>query len=129
MQWERHVHRWIDRMANEHLSKDHWRKSSQWFALTRAHAQLVVDDTIIDGIFRKDCYPTREDGWCVMLVVVLHACLSSGHAHPCRSHVAFLQYKSFHNAELLNLTESSNSMLVLSLSQPPVPALMMCMPA
>ena len=62
-QWERHVHRWIDRMASNHLSKDMWRKSSQWFALTRAHAQVIVDDTIIDGIFRRDCYPTREDGW------------------------------------------------------------------
>ncbi|KAK9792478.1 hypothetical protein WJX73_003670 [Symbiochloris irregularis] len=61
--WERHVHRWIDRMGSEHLSKDMWRKSSQWFALTRAHAQILADDTIIDSIFRKDCYPTTDDGW------------------------------------------------------------------
>lgn len=57
------MHRWIDRMRSEHLSKENWRKSSQWFAATREHARIFVDDTIIDGIFRKDCYPTREDGW------------------------------------------------------------------
>ena len=72
VQWERHVHRWIDRMASEHLTKENWRKSSQWFALTRAHAQIVVEDTIIDAIFRKDCYPTREDGWYVFSPCLPH---------------------------------------------------------
>ena len=50
-------------MSSDHLQKDMWRKSSQWFAATREHARIMVDDTIIDAIFRKDCYPTREDGW------------------------------------------------------------------
>lgn len=50
-------------MASEHLTKDMWRKSSQWFAVSREHAQIYVDDTIIDPIFRKDCFPTRDDGW------------------------------------------------------------------
>ena len=47
------------------LHLEHWRKSSQWFAISRDHAQAMVDDSAVDDIFRKDCYPTQEDGWCV----------------------------------------------------------------
>ena len=33
------------------------RKSSQWFGLTRAHAEVVVRDTQLLDVFRKDCRP------------------------------------------------------------------------
>ena len=33
----------------------HWRKSSQWFALTRKHAQLVMEDTELLPIFAQHC--------------------------------------------------------------------------
>jgi hypothetical protein len=35
--------------------RQHWRKSSQWFALTRKHAELVMADTEILDIFQKYC--------------------------------------------------------------------------
>eukprot|EP00887_Chlorella_sp_A99_P002188 scaffold21.g2188.t1 len=59
------------------LAATEWRKSSQWFALTREHAQarrrrgspqlgggaarvagtaLFVDDVVVDAIFRRHCY-------------------------------------------------------------------------
>lgn len=28
-----------------HMRKEHWRKSNQFFALTRSHAELVASDT------------------------------------------------------------------------------------
>ena len=33
----------------------HWRKSSQWFALTRKHAELVMQDTELLPIFAQHC--------------------------------------------------------------------------
>ena len=45
------------------MKKEHWRKSSQWFGLTRAHAELVIKDTVINAAFHDHCYPTTEDGW------------------------------------------------------------------
>ena len=33
----------------------HWRKSSQWFALTRKHAELVMQDTELLHIFQQHC--------------------------------------------------------------------------
>jgi hypothetical protein len=39
--------------------RDHWRKSSQWFGLTRKHAVLVTSDTLFLDIFRQHCW----SGW------------------------------------------------------------------
>ena len=33
----------------------HWRKSSQWFALTRKHAELIMQDTELLPIFQQHC--------------------------------------------------------------------------
>lgn len=38
-----------------------WRKSSQWSALVRAHAQVVADDTAIDAIFGTVCRSREWD--------------------------------------------------------------------
>ena len=40
-------HRWSPRMETPRLTAAHWRKSSQFFMLTREHAELVVQDTEI----------------------------------------------------------------------------------
>jgi hypothetical protein len=37
-----------------------WRKSSQWFAVTRSHARLFLEDTVVDAVFRRVCY---DRGW------------------------------------------------------------------
>ena len=37
----------------------HWRKSSQWFSLQRAHAELVLADADMLDLFRRFCY----SGW------------------------------------------------------------------
>jgi hypothetical protein len=37
-------HRWSPRMETPRLRAEHWRKSNQWWALTREHAELVVED-------------------------------------------------------------------------------------
>lgn len=33
----------------------HWRKSSQWFALSRAHAELVLADQDVLAVFAAYC--------------------------------------------------------------------------
>ncbi|EIE23577.1 hypothetical protein COCSUDRAFT_41776 [Coccomyxa subellipsoidea C-169] len=35
--------------------RNHWRKSSQWFALSRKHAEIVLDDTYILDLFQRYC--------------------------------------------------------------------------
>lgn len=35
--------------------REHWRKSSQWFALSRKHAQLVLEDTHVLDLFQRFC--------------------------------------------------------------------------
>ncbi|KAK9835257.1 hypothetical protein WJX84_005095, partial [Apatococcus fuscideae] len=50
------IWRWHPNMNDGQFGKHNWRKSSQWFALTRHHAELAVEETYIDGIFTKHCY-------------------------------------------------------------------------
>ncbi|KAL4537779.1 hypothetical protein Ndes2437B_g08880 [Nannochloris sp. 'desiccata'] len=47
--------RWSDRMKTEHMNATHWRKSSQWFALQRKHAEIVVNDEEVEDSFKKYC--------------------------------------------------------------------------
>ncbi|KAK9905675.1 hypothetical protein WJX75_004479 [Coccomyxa subellipsoidea] len=35
--------------------REHWRKSSQWFALSRKHVQIILDDTHILDLFQHYC--------------------------------------------------------------------------
>ena len=39
--------------------RQHWRKSSQWFSLQRMHAELILADTDMLGLFRRFCH----SGW------------------------------------------------------------------
>lgn len=42
----------------------HWRKSSQWFVLTRQHASIVNNDTAVDGAFRQFCVSADDIDVC-----------------------------------------------------------------
>jgi Core-2/I-Branching enzyme len=48
-------YRWSDRMKTDHMNATHWRKSSQWFALQRKHAEIVVNDKEVEEKFEKYC--------------------------------------------------------------------------
>jgi len=61
LQLDKSAHRWTDRMETEGLGFEHRRKGSQWFALTRAHAQLVVDDSTINDVFQTFCFPEQDN--------------------------------------------------------------------
>ena len=51
------MRRWIDEMAVPGLMEaSEFRKSSQWIALTRKHAGLVVSDTAVLDKFREFCF-------------------------------------------------------------------------
>lgn len=50
------AHRWVPRMSDAGLSKDLWRKSSQWVALKRPLVEVVLGDKELDRIFAKECY-------------------------------------------------------------------------
>jgi hypothetical protein len=40
-------------MATPHLQRQHWRKSSQWFALDRHHAALAVHEGHVKEVFHR----------------------------------------------------------------------------
>lgn len=40
---------------SDHLRPEHWRKSSQWWVLGRAHAALAVADTHVAPLFERHC--------------------------------------------------------------------------
>lgn len=54
--------RWNYNMTTDHFNDSHWRKSSQWFVLTRAHAILAVEDQHLKEIFRRFCYFMPPNG-------------------------------------------------------------------
>jgi hypothetical protein len=45
--------RWSDDMEGPNLKKKHWRKSNQWFALTRDHAEIVTTNNDVAEAFKK----------------------------------------------------------------------------
>lgn len=47
--------RWKDAMQRPALRKEHWRKSSPFFSLTRSHAQLAAADEEVFQSFRDHC--------------------------------------------------------------------------
>ncbi|KAL4439980.1 hypothetical protein ABPG75_002981 [Micractinium tetrahymenae] len=49
------IDRWKDAMATPQLKKQHWRKSNQFFGLTRKHAELVAADSKIFRAFKERC--------------------------------------------------------------------------
>lgn len=42
-------------MTTSEMNISHWRKSSQWFAMQRRHAQVVADDVEVNQSFEKYC--------------------------------------------------------------------------
>ena len=66
--WNREENsRWTPRMNTYFhpplFRKHHWRKSWQWFELTRPHAELVLQDKVIDDVFRRYCREMWEPAW------------------------------------------------------------------
>ena len=49
------VHRWAPQMETAHLKPDHFRKGSQFNALTRLHAQFVAYDNHVWRQFEAFC--------------------------------------------------------------------------
>ncbi|KAI3426374.1 hypothetical protein D9Q98_008746 [Chlorella vulgaris] len=57
---KRNVWRWPPAMAAVNISKGTWRKSGQWFMLTRRHAEVVVQDEVVDQAFRQHCWVAQD---------------------------------------------------------------------
>jgi len=53
---ELHKHRWTPKMEVPGvLEEQHWRKSSQWFSLSRQHVAAILKDTLVYRSFEKHC--------------------------------------------------------------------------
>ncbi|KAI3427440.1 hypothetical protein D9Q98_010355 [Chlorella vulgaris] len=52
--------RWSHEMETEHLKAIHWRKSGQFFGLTRAHAEVVLRDEEVLAAFQQHCWSAWE---------------------------------------------------------------------
>ena len=46
-------------MKSDYLTQEKWRKSGQWFALKRRHAELIANDVHVKERFRKYCRRMR----------------------------------------------------------------------
>jgi len=57
---ERMDYRWVPEMASAGITKELWRKSSQWVALKRKHVEIVLKDVEVDASFSKECYVAPE---------------------------------------------------------------------
>lgn len=66
-----------DDMVAEGLTPATWRKSWQWVALNRAHAELAVRDEAVDAAFRATCRRRWDPEWCDHRV-----CYSDEHYFP-----------------------------------------------
>ena len=66
-----------DDMIAEGLTLEVWRKSWQWIALTRKHAELAVKDADVDAAFRATCRRRWDPDWCDHRV-----CYSDEHYFP-----------------------------------------------
>lgn len=53
---DRMDHRWVSRMAEVGVTKELWRKSSQWVSLKRDHVAMVLDDEEVNRVFAEECY-------------------------------------------------------------------------
>ena len=58
-------------METPQFRQDHWRKSQQWWVLSREHAQLVVADRHVKEIFKRYCWSFGK-----------HICVSDEHYIP-----------------------------------------------
>ena len=47
------------------MNQGFWRKSSQWFSLTRSHAELLVRDTQMQAKFEQYCNGYQDGNFCV----------------------------------------------------------------
>ena len=64
-----------------------WRKSSQWMGLIREHAELFVNDKVINEIFEAYCSPSNAcySGVCPSLAGGIHLaqdCQEEPHRPP-----------------------------------------------
>eukprot|EP00210_Caulerpa_lentillifera_P002796 g2671.t1 len=60
-----HLYRYSPKMKGMYFSRKNWHKSSQWFALNRAHAEVVVNETYVKKRFRKYCNGAHGRRFCV----------------------------------------------------------------
>jgi hypothetical protein len=75
--WDRNEYRLRQDFVEAGITYPIWRKSWQWIALVRDHADLVLKDTKVDKIFRSLCRPRWDHGWCDFRV-----CYSDEHYVP-----------------------------------------------
>ncbi len=67
------LERWNAQMETVNFKYNHWRKTSQWFTVTRNHATVLVGDREVNEAFERYCKP--------------HTCEISGRPITCSSNV------------------------------------------
>lgn len=52
----RNIDKWEPSMETDLLQRRNWRKSNQWFLLTRKHAQVISSDIHVAEVFQRECF-------------------------------------------------------------------------
>ncbi len=55
-----HIRRWKKELEHVGLRKSNWRKSAEWFAITRRHATIFANENVIDEGFTKIFAPDEH---------------------------------------------------------------------
>lgn len=58
----RMAYRWQPGMLSANVTRQEWRKSSQWFMLTRKHAEAVAADEAVAAAFEAECFVGEPPG-------------------------------------------------------------------
>lgn len=100
--WDLNINqRFRSDMVAAGLDVHFWRKSSQWAALTRSHAETIVADNVVDDIFRSICRDRFDYDWCQAKVcysdehypATLFAMLAADNETDCQGQLTDVDWK------------------------------------
>lgn len=77
-------------MKTKYLKSENWRKSSQWFCLNRAHAEIIARETHVRNKFERYCHPRSR-----------HHCISDEHYIATAISVYGVENEVHHSTEVM----------------------------
>ena len=69
--------RWKSAKMGEYIAEEHWRRSVQWFGLTRPLAKVLLADRYVEYVFRRFCFTGKNiacvsDAHCIAVTLAMY---------------------------------------------------------